>query len=534
MNNSDLIVKCLQQAGVTHGFGIPSGNVLPLIESMRLGGMEFVLTAHEGSASFAADVMGRMTGKPGFCIATLGPGATNLATGVGSAYLDRSPMIAVTCNLNTPQLGRRIQMWIDHHALFAPITKASFAATHDNVAEIMEKALTIALTEPMGPVHIDLPEDVSLAPAIGDANGPIKVMHRPAETNEGNLVKAKSLISQADRPLVVLGSSAMRMEKPELLRAFVEHHGIPFLSSTMAKGMIDEDHPMNAGCIERGRRQIQRKFIQSADLVIGLGFDTIEVEYEAWVGNTPLLSIDIEDPDIAQSVNLVGTVTGNITASLEYFLKQPVEQNTWTGKELSEHLREFNTALRPPSQNFTPHRAIDIVRETLPKNGIVSYDVGAHTHQIASQWKAHSPKTCHVTNGWSSMGIGLPGAIASKIARPDLPVVCLIGDGCFQMTVGELATARRQGLAIPVVVLDDRWLSLIQIKQEKRQYAQYGSQVEMDHYEVPPAHYFGVPAIGVRDEAELKDALEKALKADGPTVIEAVVDATHYMETVFD
>ena len=534
MNNSDLIVKCLQQAGVTHGFGIPSGNVLPLIESMRLGGMEFVLTAHEGSASFAADVMGRMTGNPGFCIATLGPGATNLATGVGSAYLDRSPMIAITCNLNTPQLGRRIQMWIDHHALFAPITKASFAATHDNVAEIMEKALTIALTEPMGPVHIDLPEDVSLAPAIGDANGPIKVKYRPAETDKDNLVKAKSLISQASRPLVVLGSSAMRMEKPELLRAFVEHHGIPFLSSTMAKGMIDEDHPMNAGCIERGRRQIQRKFIQSADLVIGLGFDTIEVEYEAWVGNTPVLSIDIEDPDIALSVNLVGTVTGNITASLEYFLNQPKEQNTWTEKELLEHMSEFNTALRPPSKNFTPHRAIDIVRETLPKNGIVSYDVGAHTHQIASQWKAHSPKTCHVTNGWSSMGIGLPGAIAAKIARPDLPVVCLIGDGCFQMTVGELATARRQGLAIPVVVLDDRWLSLIQIKQEKRQYAQYGSQVEIDHYDVPPAHYFGVPAIGVRDESELKDALEKALKADGPTVIEAVVDATHYMETVFD
>jgi acetolactate synthase-1/2/3 large subunit len=220
MNNSDLIVKCLQKAGVTHGFGIPSGNVLPLIESMRLGGMEFVLTAHEGSASFAADVMGRMTGKPGFCIATLGPGATNLATGVGSAYLDRSPMIAITCNLNTPQLGRRIQMWIDHHALFAPITKASFAATHDNVAEIMQKALTIALTEPMGPVHIDLPEDVSLAPANDDVVRPIKIELTPEETNENNLNNTNSLISEAERPLVVLGSSAMRMQKPELLKAF--------------------------------------------------------------------------------------------------------------------------------------------------------------------------------------------------------------------------------------------------------------------------------------------------------------------------
>jgi acetolactate synthase-1/2/3 large subunit len=352
MNNSDLIVKCLQQAGVTHGFGIPSGNVLPLIESMRLGGMEFVLTAHEGSASFAADVMGRMTGKPGFCMATLGPGATNLATGVGSAYLDRSPMIAITCNLNTPQLGRRIQMWIDHHALFAPITKASFAATHDNVAEIMEKALTIAMTEPMGPVHIDLPEDVSLALATDDVVRPIKVKQMPAETNKDNLTKATSLISQAERPLVVLGSSAMRMERPELLRAFVEHHGIPFLTSTMAKGMIDDDHPLCAGCIERGRRQIQRKFIQSADLVIGLGFDTIEVEYEAWVGSTPVLSIDIEDPDIADTVNLVGTMTGNITASIEYLLQQNGEQNKWTEEELAAHISEFNKALRPLSKKL--------------------------------------------------------------------------------------------------------------------------------------------------------------------------------------
>ena len=356
----------------------------------------------------------------------------------------------------------------------------------------------------------------------------------PAETNKDNLTNATSLISQAERPLVVLGSSAMRMERPELLRVFVEHHGIPFLTSTMAKGMIDDDHPLCAGCIERGRRQIQRKFIQSADLVIGLGFDTIEVEYEAWVGSTPVLSIDIEDPDIADTVNLVGTMTGNITASIEYLLQQNGEQNKWTEEELAAHVSEFNKALRPPSKNFTPHRAIDIVRETVPKNGIISYDVGAHTHQIASQWKAHDPKTCHVTNGWSSMGIGLPGAIAAKIARPDLPVICLIGDGCFQMTVGELATARRQGLAIPVVILDDRWLSLIQIKQEKRQYAQYGSQVEMDYYELPPAHYFGVPAVGVRDEAGLKEELEKALKADGPTVIEAVVDASHYLDTVFD
>src|SRR5271165_171126 len=163
MNNADLIVATLKSAGILRGFGIPSGNVLPLMEAMRAGGLEFVLTAHEGSAGFAADVSGRMTGVPGFCLATLGPGATNLATGVGCAWLDRSAMIAITCNLNTDQLGRRIQMWIDHHALFAPITKATLRLEQGRIAETVSAAIALALSEPKGPVHLDLPEDVALA-----------------------------------------------------------------------------------------------------------------------------------------------------------------------------------------------------------------------------------------------------------------------------------------------------------------------------------------------------------------------------------
>ena len=163
MNNADLIVATLKANGIARGFGIPSGNVLPLMEAMRKGGVEFVLTAHEGSAGFAADVSGRMTGAPGLCIATLGPGATNLATGVGCAYLDRSPMIAITCNLNQDQLGRRIQMWIDHHALFQPITKATLQLKPGSIAETVTYAIQLALSEPKGPVHLDLPEDVAMA-----------------------------------------------------------------------------------------------------------------------------------------------------------------------------------------------------------------------------------------------------------------------------------------------------------------------------------------------------------------------------------
>jgi len=533
MNNADLIVATLKKAGIKHGFGIPSGNVLPLMEAMRTGGIEFVLTAHEGSAGFAADVTGRLTGVPGLCIATLGPGATNLATGVGNAWLDRSPMIAITCNLNTDQLGRRIQMYIDHHALFAPITKATLPMRRDNVAETLAAALRIATSEPRGPVHIDLPEDVALAPATDDVPDISRGIGLPP-ASDSDIATALDILRNARRPVAVLGSTAMRIDDHDQLRRFVEHHNLPFMTTTMAKGLIDDDHPLALGCIERGRRQHQRSLLHSADLIVGLGYDTIEVEFEAWIGDVPLLQIDMEPADIASSVTLRHEVIGDLQSSLERLCRSENRANDWTAALLGEHRLAFQKLLRPDGEGFMAHQAIDSVRAALPRDGILTFDVGAHTHQIASQWQAHAPKTFLITNGWSSMGFGLPSAIAAKLARPDLPVVCLIGDGCFQMTCGELATARRLGLTLPVVVLDDRWLGLIRVKQMRRQYAIYGTELQVEDYRDPPAHYFGVPAQAARTPADLTRAVKEALTATGPTVIEAVVNSDHYVDTVFD
>jgi acetolactate synthase I/II/III large subunit len=533
MNNADLIVATLKAAGIDRGFGIPSGNVLPLMEAMRAGGIEFVLTAHEGSAGFAADVTGRMTGVPGLCVATLGPGATNLATGVGCAYLDRSPLIAITCNLNTDQLGRRIQMWIDHHALFRPITKATLPLRKGRIAETLVEAIRLANSEPKGPVHLDLAEDVALAPT----NEPVPALPVPAARAapmDADIARAAALIAAAQRPIAVLGASAMRLRDPELLRRFIEHHRLPFATTTMAKGMIDEDHPLSIGCIERSCRQIQRRLLRSADLIVGLGYDTVEVEYEAWIGDTPLLQIDIEAADVAPSVRMAHQAVGDLDVALAGLLAAPATPNAWREEALAAHRRTFQAALRPPSASFTAHAAIDAVRRALPRDGVLSFDVGAHTHQIASQWAAHAPKTFQITNGWSSMGFGLPGAIAAKLARPQAPVVCVLGDGCFQMTCGEVAVAKRLDLALPIVVLDDKWLALIKVKQIRRQYPLYGTALQAEDYTTPPAHYFGVPAVGVRSPDALEGAVRQALTADGPTVIEAVVDSEHYLETVYD
>jgi acetolactate synthase-1/2/3 large subunit len=569
MNNADLVVALLKAAGVARGFGVPSGNVLPLMEAMRSGGIDFVLTAHEGSAGFAADVTSRLTGVPGFCIATLGPGATNLATGVGCAWLDRSPLIAITCTLNEAQLGRRIQMWIDHQALFKPITKGSLMLRSGSIAVTIAEALRLALTEPRGPVHLDLPEDVALAavtePIAGSAaiapderslggglaptlplpsfqpfsrgeKGPV-----PLPPGEGSRVRgaafteAVGILRKARRPLAIIGASAMRMSNPALLRDFVERHGIPFASTTMAKGLIDEVHPLSIGCIERACRQLQRQFIREhADLVIGIGYDTIEVEYEAWVGTLPVLHVDRECADADRSVTLAHQLVGDLDASVAALAALEPCANAWNARAIEQHRARFQAALRPATEGFSPHAAIDVVRRVLPRAGVLAFDVGAHTHQIASQWTAHTPRTFLITNGWSSMGFGLPAAIAAKLAHRDLPVVCIVGDGCFQMTCGELAVAKRERLAIPFVVLDDRWLSLIKVKQERRGLEHYGTALFGEAYQAPPAHYFGVRTVGVRSAAELERALAAALNADEATVIEALVDAASYSETVFD
>jgi acetolactate synthase-1/2/3 large subunit len=424
-------------------------------------------------------------------------------------------------------------MAIDHHALFRPITKATLPLREGRVASVVAEAIGIALSEPAGPVHLDLPEDLAMAPASEDVPA-VAAGRRLTAPTTSSFARAAELLHGSRRPVVVLGSSAMRVRKPELLRSIVDRHRLPFASTTMAKGMVSESHPLSLGCIERARRQVQRELLRSADLIVGIGYDVVEVEYEAWIGQVPLLSFDVDPVDADGSVSVAHEVVGDLDASLEWLAALPPLAPEWPTEMAPRHRERFQRALRPESSPFAPHHAIDVVREALPADGILAFDVGAHTHQIASQWPEYEPRTFLITNGWSSMGFGLPAAIAAKLARPERPVVALIGDGCFQMTVGEVAVARRLGLTLPIVVLDDGWLSLIQVKQVRRGLPLYGTDLGEHAHVDPPAHYFGVPAVAARSAEELARALKHALAADHPTVIEAKVDPRPYLDTVYD
>ena len=529
MTIAEQLARMLAEAGVRWVFGIPSGPVLPLIEALRQSPVQFVLTASETSAGFMAATVGHLTAIPGVCASTLGPGATNLATGVGAAWLDRAPLIAITCNVATPWLHRRVQMRIDHHALFAPIAKASYPLRAEDAGATLAKAMVLAVAEPPGPVHLDLPEDVAQASAGSVSSHAGKISSYTAAPSPSLLAAA---LARSRRPLVVTGLSFCRARDPRAVLRFIERHNVPFISTLHAKGFLPESHRLWAGVIGRARRSDVQAFIRRADLIVAVGFDPVEINYEEWAGKIPIAHLSTETAETSRELQFAINAAGNLDAMIAALGEIPAAPNDWSAAELQAHREELERKLRPGGAGFAAHHVIDALRKKLPADAILAYDVGAHTHQIASQWRTDFPNTCLATNGWSSMGYGMPAAYAAKLVYPGRSVVGVVGDGCFQMTAGELALARRLGLRAPIVVLNDGWLGLMKIKQEKRGYGLSG--VRLGAPVDSPPHYFGVPCRPVRNEADLDHALDWALALDGPSVIEAFIDVEPYSETVFD
>lgn len=531
MKNVELLVRTLEQAGVRWVFGVPSGPVLPLIEALRVSSVDYILTASETSAGFMAATVGGLTGTPGVCVSTLGPGATNLATGVGCAWLDRTPLIAITCNVATDWIERRVQMRIDHHALYKPITKSTFALRSAGFADTLAEAIMIAKHEPPGPVHLDLPEDVGL---VETRECPIEknVQRMMPEIPEASLGRVLEALSRSRKPLVVTGLTFTRCKGREALLSFIEKHQLPFISTLHAKGYLPEGHPNWVGVMGRARRTDVQKFISKADLILAFGFDPIEINYEEWVGDTPVIHISTEPANVNSRVNILIDEAGDLDLALDRLKRYPAVSNGWSTTEWQAHRRALEQSLRPESKRLGTPELIDILRERFPEDGLLAYDIGAHTHQIASQWRTNLPGTCLSTNGWSSMGYGMPAAYAAKLVYPEKSVVGVVGDGCFQMTVGELAMARRLGLAVPIIVLNDGWLGLMKIKQERKGYVYSG--VYLGEPPASPPHYFGVPCRAARDRREFGDAIDWGLNLNGPSVIEAFIDVEPYTKTVFD
>lgn len=524
------VIEALRDLGVKYVFGVPSGGWIDYMEAIRVtAGIEFILTSHEGGAAFMAETTGRLSGVPGVCFGTFGPGATNLTTGVGCAYLDRSPMIVLTDEMPENKRARNVQMNIDHQALFAPITKHSTRLEVGKVQQIIFDAAQIALSGSQGPVHIGLPQGmsdkVSNEPKLSPPSS-LNQKFAPTET----ITQAKALFANSDTPVIVLGLRAKLLKQSlinELLN-FAENLNIPIVITPMAKGIMNEDHPCYAGVLFHALSNIVGETHQQADLLLAIGYDEVEFNFEEWMPKVALVSIDIDKTDIdTGEYNLACDVIGEINYSVTQLLSVNCDNKRWDLREVQARTLAMFKQLQPEHKNFGPCAALDILRKTLPENGIMTSDVGAHLHLIGQKWRTPAVNLQLMTNGWSSMGYAIPSAIAAKLNFPETPVCAVIGDGGFLMTVGEIVVAVREQLNIVFVLFTDNDLALIRIKQEKKSKPIYGTQIRAEGT-IGCDSLFGAKVITAYDENEFELALEQAFATNGPVVVEAVLDATEY------
>ncbi len=526
------LIDLLAEAGVQYVFGVPSGPWVPFMEAMRTGPVEFVLVSNEASAGFMADVCGRLTGRPGACYGTFGPGATNLSTGVGGALLDRSPLLAFTTEAPAAMEYRTLQMAIDHQALFRPLTKWTTRVAPSHLHQTIRRAVQVATSEVPGPVHIGLPADIGNQAVPPNAStAPVQLGTSAAPPLPAQLQDIDTLLRQAKRPLLVAGLSCARLVDFTAWHQLVARHQLPVVLSPMAKGMLHETHPAYVGVLFHALSDLVAETIQEADLVLAVGYDPIEFNVEEWLPDVPFIHIDTIPADVDASVRLSAEVVGDIDAVLQFLAVQPPLNHTWDLAAIADRRQRLFQVLTAPPPALSPACVIGAIQEVLPDEGYLTCDVGAHTHLIGQLWRTPGPGQLIMTNGWSSMGFGIPAAIAAKLCRPQHPVACVTGDGGFLMMAGEMATAARLGLPVVVVVLVDRHIQLITVKQERQGAQRYGTQLYPAGY-TSPAHYFGVPVIAAHTVDEVREAVAQGIRGHAPLVVEAIVDPAAYDEVI--
>ena len=533
MNNvARSLITALKDIGIKYVFGVPSGNWVDYLEALRTTeGIEFVLVSNEASGGFMADVHWRLTGKLAACFGTFGPGACNLSTGVCGGYLDRSPMIVLADEMPDEMLFRTVQMNMDHQAFFKPITKWQTRLSSDKVRSTVYKAYDITCSEVPGPVYIGLPAGMGSHAARDEDIERPEPRSFPAP-DDSVLAKMASLFIQSQKPVMALGITSLRSGVREQVLQIADRFQLPAVLTPMAKGMIPEDHPAYAGVLAHALANRVEATFSQADLVLGIGYDPVEINYEDWMPSVPLIHMDTVAADVDHNKYPdVWDVVGNIKSALEKLLALPPNGKKWDMHALQKRRDDMFAELACFEGELNARAVLSLLREALPRDSILTSDVGAHLHLIGQAWKTYSPECQLMTNGGSSMGFGIPAAVAAKLSQPQRTVASVSGDGGLLMMVGELATALRLKTKVIFVVMSDRYLSLITIKQEKKHHPSYGTCLFTENYR--PSHsFFGVPVYYASTIEEYREALEKALRSNGPVVIEALVQKEDYEDFV--
>jgi len=520
----------LRAAGVRYVTGHPGGEVVDLIEGFREAGLEFVLTRHETSAGFMAEAMASASGVPGACIATLGPGATNLVTGVAQAYLDRAPLIAFTGQLPVDRLEIATHQKLDLRALFAPITKWQARLSASNAAEVIDRALRESLQPRRGPVYIEVPSDVPRQAAAGGHDGASRILSR--RRNDASAVvdrvaagRAAQLLHECRRPVILAGMDANDGGTAGELRNLAEEWGIPVIVSPKAKGVFREDHPLFLGTIEMLGTARLYEYIDGSDLVLMIGFDPVEFDRD-WAATASVIHLGPlpnDDRNYHSAAEIVGPVREGIEV-LRSVAGKPTPKRS--PKEVRVFRESFRAFVTPKRDRLTSQQVLTELRAVLPEDALVTCDVGYNKAVTGQCLAMYQPKTFFMSNGLSSMGYGLAAALGLKLLHRDREVACVLGDGGFAMVMAELETAVREKLGVTVIVLADDALSQIKANQERKGYPVTGTTFGGLDY-VALAKGFGIKGHDVRTVAECQKAL-RARSPDSPTLIAAHVDPSAY------
>ncbi len=526
MKAAELFVKNLENEGVEYIFGIPGEENLALMDALLESEIQFITTRHEQGAAFMADVYGRLTGRPGVCLATLGPGATNLLTGVADANMDYAPLIAIAGQAGTDRLHKISHQVLDLQNIFRPVTKYSAQLVSPNIiSEVVRKAFKLAQTEKSGACFIEFPEniadmeadDVMLIPAHQS-----KMPEPPAD----RVQRASKIISEARNPLILAGNGVIRGKASTQLAHFAEKLNIPVANTFMAKGVIPFQHPMALGTAGLQTRDYTSCGFQDADVIICIGYDLVEYHPHLWhkTRDRTLIHIDMAPAEVDASYVVSVGVVGNIGDSLNRIAEIARPQTGNLHRPLREALTcEMNQHSDDLSFPVKPQKIIWDLRTALDKKDIVICDVGAHKMWMARMFRCELPNTCIISNGFASMGIALPGTIGAYLAFPDRKIIAVTGDAGFMMNSQEIETALRYKIPIVVLIWNDSSYGLIEWKQRKA----YGriSHVKFNNPDfVTYAESFGAKGYRVEKTEELLPLIKQALMDDTVSIIDCPVD----------
>ncbi len=527
MNTAELLVKCLENEGVEYIFGLPGEENLHTLEALQDSSIQFITTRHEQGAAFMADVYGRLTGKAGVCLSTLGPGATNLMTGVADANLDGAPLVAITGQVGTDRMHIESHQYLDLVAMFAPVTKWNKQIVRPSITpEITRKAFKLAQSEKPGAVHIDLPENIAAMPVEGQ---PLKRDDQEKTyASYRSLNAAAMAISKAKNPLILVGNGTIRAQASEALTEFATTLNIPVANTFMGKGAVPYTHPLSLWTVGLQQRDVITCAFEQSDLVIAVGYDLIEYSPKKWnpEGKTPIIHIGMEPAEIDSSYIPLVEVVGDISDSLMDILKRADRQGKSTSIATglrSKLVTEYENYAHDEGFPIKPQKIIYDLRQVMGPEDIVISDVGAHKMWMARHYHCDSPNTCLISNGFAAMGIAIPGAIAAKLVAPDKRVVAVTGDGGFMMNCQELETALRAGTPFVTLIFNDNGYGLIEWKQIN----QFGksSFIKFTNPDfVKFAESMGLKGYRVESADDLVPTLKTALEQGVPAVIDCPVD----------